>query len=395
MFKAKIIGVVLLVFILGGCGSKNIQELTYVVSLGIDYDIHKKQYIIYTMGLDFSGVAKMEGPKPSKAAPVYIGKSRGHTISEAISNLQKSTQPQLYLRHTKTILLSDNALKKKLKDILPDLGRIDFFRESIYLFGTKNPIKDIFLTRALFSYPANYTILLKPQGSDWGNYLQNFEYRQFISRFYEPVGAAYIPSVGIDENRWKKDTFKYPSMKLKGVYFYENQAYAGYKPIDRIKGIRWRENKESKNNYALGNKKKPHTVVRVSTSRMKIKVLDAVDKPAFAVYIKADADVLESLRNVPEDKIKKDLEKKIKKEIETAFKDGLDMKADILRLGTVWFRGHKSEFVSYVKRNNGDSFYLDKNSIKILNVKVHIHSTYNYKSETRSNIWDTKSIYSK
>ncbi|WP_171016794.1 Ger(x)C family spore germination C-terminal domain-containing protein [Pseudalkalibacillus caeni] len=393
MRKLRIIVLVMLLFILSSCGgAENIQELTYVVAIGVDYDEEAKQYLIYTMALDFSGVAKQEGQKQSQSVPIWIGKAKGHTVSEAISGLQKSTQPKLYLKHVKTFLFSEKVLQTKLSDVLGDIGRLDFFRQSDYLFGTDSSIEDIFSTRALFDFPPNYSILLKPLGEETENYLKHIPYREFISRFYEPVGASYIPAIGVKKS-WEKNRSKYPGLTIKGAYFYEDQGFTGYKSIRSIKGIRWSEKEEMENTYTLGDKEKPHTVVKITTSDLKVKVRKNKDKPVFDLFIKGEADILESLQKVSESKIQEDLEKTIKEEIDGTFKEGLAIKTDVLRIGTKWFRNNKNEYLAFRERHQLEPFYLDENSIRNIRVKVKLHSTYNYKLKTRTNIWDMKSIY--
>ncbi|MBT2679333.1 hypothetical protein J7E38_09990 [Bacillus sp. ISL-35] len=391
----KIIAIVLLVPILTSCGaSQNIQDFTYVVAIGIDFDKEKNDYIIYTMALDFSGVAKTESAKPAGPSPIWIGKSSGKTLSEILAELQRSSQPQLYLRHVRTILLSEEVLQTRFLKVTQELGRLDFFRQTNFILGTKESIPDIFTTHGLFFYPPLYTILLKPRKEDTESLLKHFTYREFISKFYEPVGASYIPSIGL-EDKWSENQTSYKNLTFIGAYFYENQTYQGYKSIDKIKGIRWREHAPMKNTYILGEKENPHTVVRVKTSKMDIQLVQQKDKPIFEVSVNGDADILESIQNVSETQIKEEIEEIIHEEINQSFKEGLTINSDVLRLGIEWFRIHKGSYLDYIKKNTPNTLYLEENSLRNIKVTINLHSTYNYKLKTRTNIWEQKSIYSR
>ncbi|WP_176167334.1 Ger(x)C family spore germination protein [Mesobacillus jeotgali] len=390
----KKVSLVLFIPFLTSCGaSQNIQDFTYVVAIGIDFNKEKNEYVIYTMALDFSGVAKPESAKPAEPSPIWIGQSSGKTLSEVVASLQRNSQPQLYLRHFKTILLSEEVLESKFLDVTQEIGRLDFFRQTNFILGTREPIKDIFTTHGLFFYPPLYTILLKPRKEENEIYLKHFTYREFIAQYYEPVAATYVPAIGI-EDKWSQDQTSYKNLTFIGGYFYENQTYQGYKSVDEIKGIRWRENAPMRNTYILGEKEDPHTVVKVKTSKMDIRFIQGNGSPAFEVSLKGTVDILESIKNVSEVKIKEDIEKVIREEISQSFKEGLTINSDVLRLGTEWFRNHKSSYLDFIKRNGPNTFYLDESSLSNIKVTINLHSTYNYKLKTRTNIWEKKSIYS-
>ncbi|WP_404458519.1 hypothetical protein [Sutcliffiella horikoshii] len=76
------ISILLCIFLLTGCGGiKNIQDLTYIVAIGMDYDEVEEEYIVYLQGLNFANVAKQEGGKPVEKIPSFVGTARGKTKS--------------------------------------------------------------------------------------------------------------------------------------------------------------------------------------------------------------------------------------------------------------------------------------------------------------------------
>ncbi|MEH7444651.1 hypothetical protein V7201_20245 [Bacillus sp. JJ1122] len=72
--KVKIFTVVLAgcLFLTGCSNIKNIQDLTYIVAIGMDYDQETKQYTAYIQGLNFANVAKQEGGRPAEPLPIFI-----------------------------------------------------------------------------------------------------------------------------------------------------------------------------------------------------------------------------------------------------------------------------------------------------------------------------------
>ena len=83
-----------------GCsGLKNIQDLTYIVAIGLDYDEEKQEYTAYLQGLNFANVAKQEGAKPIEPIPIFIASASGETLNLAVSKLYKKSEPPVFFGH--------------------------------------------------------------------------------------------------------------------------------------------------------------------------------------------------------------------------------------------------------------------------------------------------------
>lgn len=96
LHKIKLIIMMLITSaMLSGCWNiKEVQDIYYVAALGIDFKEGK--YIAYAQLLDFSNVAKLEGARPDKQPPVWIGRGEGFTITEALNQLYKDAQQRLF-----------------------------------------------------------------------------------------------------------------------------------------------------------------------------------------------------------------------------------------------------------------------------------------------------------
>ncbi|MGR5963290.1 Ger(x)C family spore germination protein [Bacillus paranthracis] len=134
---------------LSGCWNiKEVQDIYYVAALGIDFKEGK--YIAYAQLLDFSNVAKLEGARPDKQPPVWIGRGEGFTITEALNQLYKDAQQRLFWGHVSTIILSERLLRQDIKDSIDFINRYREIRYNILLYATKEPIDDILKTKAFF-----------------------------------------------------------------------------------------------------------------------------------------------------------------------------------------------------------------------------------------------------
>ncbi|MHC0039533.1 Ger(x)C family spore germination protein [Pseudoneobacillus sp. C159] len=395
MIVRQIVIIFISAFFLTGCyGQKNIQDLTYINAFGIDYDDTKEEIIIKALALDFSNVAKQEGAKSIPPPPEWIGEGKGKTVEEAISKLYEDSQPDLFLQHVKSIIITENAIIHKFKEISESLGRSNFFRFSVYMFATSSSLDEIFKTKALFFYPQIFAVYIKPWKEEGESYVLSAKsFREFLSEYFEPVGATYLPSLEVSSKSWKQDGKKYPLVQLNGAYFFENQKYRGHQPINEIIGIRWLDEEKKKNTYILEENTQKRTVVRVTTSNCNVNIKDP-KQPLFELRVKGSAEILENVNNLSEREIKKNIEKLIQKEIENTYMKGLEINTDLFRLGTHWFRFYRKDYLNFSKKNP-EGNYLNKDSLKNIKVTIHIRTSDNYKSKTHSNVYDTKSVYEK
>ncbi|WP_066303852.1 Ger(x)C family spore germination protein [Bacillus sp. FJAT-29814] len=392
--RSAIFIVIFSLFLTGCYGQKNIQDLTYVVAFGIDYDDKKDEMRIIALALDFTNVAKQEGAKSLPPPPEWIGEGKGKTVEEAISKLYEDSQPDLFLQHVKAIIITENALTHKFKEINESVGRSNFFRFSVFMFSTNESLDDIFKTKALFFYPQIFTVYIKPRKEEGeSNMLSPKSYREFLSEYFEPVGATYLPSLGIYHNAWVQDNKKYPLVQINGAHFFENQNYQGHLSIHDIQGMKWENEEKKKKTYILENPSQKRTVVRISTSNLTIHTTDPT-KPSFQLRVKGTAEILENVNNLSEKEIENKMEKLIREEIKNTYVNGLKIHSDLFRLGTNWFRFYKEDYQKFTRKHPGN-YYLKKDSLQDIKVTVHIRTSDNYKSKTHSKIYDTKSIYGK
>ena len=148
--------------LLSGCtGLKDIQDLNYIVAIGMDYDEEKGEYITYLQSLDFANVAKQEGGKPTEPIPAFVATAKGKTLNLAVSHLYKKSEPPLFFGHVITFIISDHLVDHKSQEVMEEIERNKSLRHTVRIVITKDPIQDVFQTKALFDYPAPYTVMFR------------------------------------------------------------------------------------------------------------------------------------------------------------------------------------------------------------------------------------------
>ncbi|MFL8936879.1 Ger(x)C family spore germination protein [Rossellomorea oryzaecorticis] len=360
-------------FLLSGCsGIKNIQDLTYIVTIGMDYDPDHDEYIVYLQGLNFLNVAKQE-TRPIEPIPTLVGSARGKTLNLAVSKLYKLSRPPLFFGHLKTLVLSDKVIEYKFKEVLEDVGRNRSLRPNLLLFTTDQNIEEILHTKGLFSYPPVYTVLLTEENIEANlNDIGPVSLMSFLRRYYEPMGSAFIPRLSINENAWETDAPN-PVLLLDGYSLFQHSDYKGILPSKEAVIVDWLLDKRNQIDYGINIDDELAATFKLTSQKMKVKIKEELSQPEFTLDVKVEAELLEKVKEVPYEKVKASLQESIKKEVQSVYEKGIEKKVDLLNIGEKYYRFNGSD---YRKLRNSDRFYLNRDSLKKINVNVSI-SHYN------------------
>lgn len=375
--KVKLLILSCIVFLTGCTGIKNIQDLTYIVAIGMDYDEEEKEYVVYLQGLNFANVAKQEGAKSVEPIPIFIATARGETLNMAVSKLYGKSEPPLYFGHVNTLLLTNRLIQSKSNEILEEVGRNRSLRPTMKIFTTEEKIEDVFNVPALFNYPAIYTVLFKAKiGQMAQDELKAINMMNFLRDYHEPMGTAKIPSVKIDEGSWKADQ-TYPVLYLNGFSAFQHQEYKREIPLEHAVIINWLTEKGISIDQRVEKEGELVAAVKLGEPKMKIKYDETAKRPKFSIELSVSADLLEKLQeDLTLDSLNKQIEEDLKTKVESIYYEGVDNKLDILNVGGKWYRKHPKEFQKLKENRN---FYLNQESLTEVKVKVQILHFNSYK----------------
>ncbi|MCA1062522.1 Ger(x)C family spore germination protein [Rossellomorea sp. AcN35-11] len=370
------------VLFLSGCtGSKNIQDLTYIVSIGLDYDKSKDEYTAYLQGLNFANVAKQEGARPIEPIPTFVGSASGKTLNMAVSNLYKLTRPPLFFGHTKALVLSRDLLENKFKEVLEDVGRNRSLRPSLELFTTDMNMEEVFSAKGLFDYPPVYTVLLTEEKVEsLQDEIETMSLMHFLREYYEPMGTAFIPNIRIDQDSWKSGD-KLPLLYLDGYNVFQDAQLMGHISSEDSILVDWLMKDHSTLNYSLYKEEELLSTFKLSSKKPKVKYSkEDSGFPKFSLEVNVEAELLEKINDVPYEELQSTLEDSIEKRVETVYNRGLENQMDLYDVGVKWFRSHPKEFK---KLKEDKSFYLTDNSLDKVKVNVNIKHFNAYRYEKR------------
>lgn len=379
MSRKGALSILLCIFLLTGCGGiKNIQDLTYIVAIGMDYDEEKDEYIVYLQGLNFANVAKQEGGKPVEKIPSFVGSARGKTLNLAVSELYRMSEPPIYFGHVKTLVLSQRLINSKSKEVLEEVARNRSLRHRLRIVTTEESIEEIFNIKALFNYPAVYTVLFKDKANGMAqDELQPTSLLLFLRSYYEPMGVAKIPIVRINTSAWKSDE-EFPVLYYDGYSMFQQQSFVKNMPLEDSVFLDWMIERDIALNRPVKDSEELIAAVRLSSPKIKINYEKDNEEPAFSIELSGRADLLEKLSDVTLDELKKSLEEDIKKQVISIYEQGVESKLDLLNAGEKWYRKHPKSFKELKDSKN---FYLKKDSLEEVKVDIQIFHFNSYEYE--------------
>ena len=354
--------------LLTGCWDyKDIQDIHYVTTLGVDYVDGK--YVVYVQLVDLSGVAKQE-VKSSEPGKVYVGKHTGKSIAEAINHLYQSAQQRLYLGQVSTFVLTDRALKHNINDIIDAAFRYNLIRYSSNIFATKKPLKELFAIRGFFNLTPLYSELHFPK-SVYENisYITPISLRTFISTYRDVSITTILPTISWSENDWTENKKKRKTFMIDGAFVNYYKKSLRWYSIDDLKGLRWVT--EETNKTPLEFKKGEGTnYISLSHPKVKIKTYIKDDEAKFNLDIHINGSILEMSKTEPLKNFENVVQDYIRKEIERTYKIGLKRNGDPLGLGQKLYRKEMNFWKDKGFKEPND--YLKENSIEKINISVNL-----------------------
>ncbi|WP_391557836.1 Ger(x)C family spore germination protein [Robertmurraya sp.] len=380
MLRSWFICIIVCLLLTSCSGIKNIQDLTYIVAIGLDYNVETQEYTAYLQGLNFAGVAKQEGGKPTEPIPIFVASAKGETLNLAVRNLYKLAEPPLFFGHVKSLILTQAIVENKFNEVIEEIGRNRSLRPTLRIITTSEDMQDLLNVKALFNYPAVYTVLYKKNQYE----LSRDEIRPtmlmfFLREFHEPMGMSKIPTVSIDKETWKADE-PYPILYFSGYSVFQHQKYIQTIPFKDAVYINWLREKHVALNQKVEEDGQLIAVLKLSTPKVQVMYEDNLSAPVFSLNISVEADLLEKLKEVPIKKVKEILQKDVESKVTELYVNGVEKRLDVLNLGERWYRANPKKYQE-IKTSN--RFYLDKNSLKDVKVSVKILHYNSYKYEKR------------
>ncbi|GIP27036.1 spore germination protein KC [Paenibacillus sp. J23TS9] len=370
---------VLLMLVPGCWNSKDIQNMAYVTTLGIDYEDGK--FKSYAQILNFTNVAKTENAEVGKPVPIWVGTGEGRTVTESLTTMYSTSQLRVFWGHMKSVVLTESTMKHGMMEIYEMLNRYREIRYNILMYGTKEPLKDVLTQKSILNLSPLETVMDSPQ--------QIYSQRSFILPVYgfkiiaqmnEPSGLAMIPSLEIESKSWFEDTEHRPMFQINGAYFFQNKEYRGHLTEDELKGTRWIQRQLERSPINIPDQGRPIASLILVKPHLYIKPVMEKNKVRYKIRVSINAYIDELIKDTPQKTMEKMASIAVENEIKRSYKSGLQKKADVFLLDEKFYRKYPKK---WHELHRSRPFILEKDSIKSIDVRVKIDSSGKYKQRVQ------------
>ncbi|CRK84980.1 Ger(x)C family spore germination protein [Neobacillus massiliamazoniensis] len=366
----NILFIMLLSLLLTGCwGSKEIEHMIYVNSIGADYVNNKA--VLYVQVINFSGIAKQESAQP-KVQKTYVGKAEGDSFEEALFKLYATSQQSIAWSHVKTIVFSEAALQHGLvNEVLDVWDRYYEFRYTVWTMATKDSIEKVFNTKSTSELSVLYSQLNSPlQPYSQSSIIAPLYLYEFIRRWNDAGQTVLLPYLKIAPG-WTEDNKPSPKLKPDGICMLKNKQFKGCLDHRYLLGLRWLEKKTERTPLEIKRDNSVLAMFVMTKIRSSIKPQVTDGKASFNIKISMQGTLPQLNSRLKQKKLEELAAQQVKKQIMGTYLKGLEIGVDLLGLSDKVYREIPDE---WKKLEEGGNLPLDKNSITAIDVNVKLMS---------------------
>ena len=371
----------MLTLLLTGCwDAKIINEMYYVVSIGIDYSFEEEEYVCFTQYVDFASVMSAEG-KPSEELPPYIGIGKGKTVNAALNSIYDEAQHRVFWGHVKAIVYSENALRNGLDETFDALNRFPEFRYTPWVYGATGSIMDLFNVTSIFKLSVIHTILHNPTYRyEQRSILPPIRFNEFIRMYDDPSISVVLSNLEMSDEIFYEGKESKEKMRLNGAFILKNNELKGWVNQEHLMGYRWIEEKTFRTPVILEKDGKQIGVVSLINPDIKINYENEDGQVYFDLKINFEANAVDLNTPITESEILKIAEEEIEKEIRDTYLHGVGMQTDIYSLGETVYR---KDIKLWKQLTKDGPFQLKAENLRDIDVNVNLVNTGKYKLKDR------------
>lgn len=370
----KAIVLCLLFPLLSACWSaREMEHMFYAHAVGVDYV--QGHYKIYVQILDFSrlGRAESAGVGNQTQEGVWVGLGQGPSIQWAIHDLYASSQRRIYWGHLNTVVFSDNLLKLGIHESMEILTRFNEFRYTLWVFGSRDPVKQVLLASPVLEASPVFSLLGDPTDIyRQSSFIRPIRINRLISRIREPGKTALLPMVRLSKGHWSDMEHQFTSLQMEGLAALKDGKWNGFFDVFDLTGIRWVEQQTVRTPLMIDSYLGSAATMIFRNPKVRIQPHLRDGKARFTVKIKVEGLVSELKKPVSEAKLAAMSEKLIREQIMATYHKGLKQKVDLLNLLDAMYR---KKYRDWRKLSRMREFPLDEHSLQSVEVKVRIRSS--------------------
>lgn len=235
--------IIILMFTTTSCkDNKEIHEVSFVSSMGIDYDIDTEEY---TLILYFINTVNNVSVDYGLSEPDLLGftaEAKGKTINEALIKIQTFSETYLNLKHLESIVFTETFFNEKnIFEFYYFCRNSHLLFHTFEIFITDSKLKDLYQVDNMTDSPSYYTILTgKKAGFDYHQKM----FLNFCSDILTPNYYITYPKISIKEDIYNKKDKKYKTIGVTGYSIIKDDYSLSTYESTAIKGLKFLDNFE-------------------------------------------------------------------------------------------------------------------------------------------------------
>lgn len=370
LFRCMLVTTLLSMLLTGCWGSKEIEHMIYVNTIGVDYVDNK--VVVYIQMVNFSGIAKKEAGQ-SQEQKTFIGKAEGDSFDAAIFNLYATSPQRIVWSNVKTIVFSEAALKKGnvVNQVLDVWDRYYEFRYTVWTMATNKPMEEVLNTPSIADLSVIYSQLNSPMRTyEQSSVIAPLYLYKFIWKWREKAETVRLPFLEIAPD-WTSNKEPSPNISMSGICFLQNEQFRGCLKSKEILGVRWLEKKTQRTPLVIKDDKNVLAVIVMNKVKFSIHPKMKQGKPVFDIKVSMKGTLPELSANLSRNDLELKAIKVINDQIRETYLKGLEVNADVYGLSGIFYRKLSKE---WNKLNVKGMLPLDSNSIDKIDIKVNLTS---------------------
>lgn len=335
----------LLLLSISGCWDKQeIEELAFVVAIGLDYDAQTESYQV-TFQMAEPSKGGEGGPKVNTRNITIEGKNMIEATSKSFEFINKQNIPGA----VKLIIVGKDLAERGMNESLDFYQRLYLLRRTVFLLLAEDKAQDVLNVKLRTKdVPALTLVDIINNSSDWSisPLVRLGHYLTILGRKSEDPVIPVVRPVKPGENGmiYKADKEgEAEELQLSGAGIFKRDRLAGYLTEDETKGYLWLQDEIKLRLLDTSNEAPPVYGGRVVTTKTKVKLETAkgVKGVRYLISAKATIDEFQSREQAdnPAEMVpftydaEEKMAREITRECEAALAKSKEMQLDFLGIG--------------------------------------------------------------
>jgi Ger(x)C family germination protein len=379
--RARAAALLLLVPVLSGCWDmKEVEHMFYANAIGIDRE--DGQYVLYVQLLDFTTLGRSEtGVSIGPGTGAVVGRARGEAFNIALHKLYASAQRRIFWGHLNTIVFGENLLKEDYLDVMEQITRYYEFRYVHWLFGTRDPIDQLFNIVPILEYSPVYSQMNDPRDVyNQSSQIKPMRLYRFIREMNEPGMIPLLPSMALSPPMWYEGDHPKHTLEMEGYFLIENRKLVGFLDKREAIGIRWLDPDMRRSPLIIGrtgdpvtpgpNEEDPVAIMMFRHKKSRVIPVYEGSEVRFDLDLAYYADLYQETYDLSISELLERAKKQIASQIRHTYEKGLEFNADPLHLLYSVYRDNPSKWREI--QGEGENFPLKKDSLRDINIDIRL-----------------------